>query len=154
MTSIEISTVLNAPAETVYEHAQTSQLLHYVTRGVLSFHPIDPPEFPERWRDGEYKTGMRWKGVLPIGWQVIRIETQPVRGDVRSLRDNGYGPLIRKWDHMIEIRPVDAGCSYVDRLDLEAGLLTPVVAAFASRFYRHRQKRWRRLVANSFDYTK
>lgn len=37
-------------------------------------------------------------------------------------------------------------CHYSDVVDIEAGALTPVVAAFAALFYRYRQRRWRRLA--------
>jgi hypothetical protein len=33
---------------------------------------------------------------------------------------------------------------------IDAGMLTPLVAAFARLFYAHRQKRWRALAKNGF----
>ncbi|MEL7042703.1 MAG: hypothetical protein AAGL90_14345 [Pseudomonadota bacterium] len=152
MKTIEISTVLNADPRIVCEHLERSELLRYVTKGVLKFKPIDPPEFPEVWQAGSYKASIYWKGFLPVGWQVIRIETQPMRGETWSLRDNGYGWLIKTWDHIIETTPHEEGCLYTDRIRIEADMLTPFVALFAGRFYRHRQKRWQRLVKNGFDY--
>lgn len=154
MKTIEISTFLSAPHETVIDHVERSELLQYITRGMIRFKPIDPPEFPERWAPGKYRAKMYWKGFLPVGWQVVQIEAQPVKNGVWSIRDNGYGGLIKTWDHMIEISAKDGGTHYVDRIDVEAGILTPFVAIFAKLFYKHRQKRWRRLVANDFDYTR
>jgi len=154
MRTIEISTVLEAPPKTIQDHVWRSALLHYVTKGVLRFKPLDPPEFPERWAPGRYKAAMLWKGFLPIGWQSIGIEPQPLKGDTWSLRDNGHGMLIKVWDHMIEVRPHARGSFYIDRISVDAGVLTPFVAIFARLFYRHRQKRWRRLVAHGFDYSR
>jgi hypothetical protein len=42
---------------------------------------------------------------------------------------------------------------YTDQVEIQAGLLTPLVWALASIFYRYRQFRWRRLVAADFAYT-
>ena len=39
-------------------------------------------------------------------------------------------------------------------LSFRAGVLTPFIWLFAQLFYRHRQSRWRRLVANGFDYAR
>lgn len=35
---------------------------------------------------------------------------------------------------------------YEDRIVIDAGVPTPVVAAYAAGFYRHRQRRWRALA--------
>ena len=152
MTRVSVSTFLAASPDTVWTHVQTPRLLHYVSRGVMSFKSKELGGFPDIWPAGEHLVSLKWKGVLPIGTQVIGIEYPSPRGDVRLLRDNGRSALIRKWDHMIEIRPEGDGTYYTDTLDLEAGLLTGPVALFAKRFYAHRQKRWRQLVANTFDY--
>lgn len=153
MSRIEISTYLDAPPKVVASHVRRSQLLEYVARGVLRFKPIDPPAFPDVWTEGEYRAGMYWKGFLPIGWQMIGIEILSDSAPVWSVRDNGHGALIKTWDHVIEISAEGEGTRYVDRLDVAAGILTPFIAIFANLFYRHRQNRWRRLVANGFDYS-
>jgi hypothetical protein len=69
-----------------------------------------------------------------------------------AVRDNGYGPLIKRWDHWIEINAEGTGTRYVDRVHIDAGVLTPLICGFARLFYAHRQRRWRRLVARNFDY--
>ena len=56
------------------------------------------------------------------------------------------------WDHTIEVEPVDNWTRYVDRVVIDAGVVTPLVAAFAYFFYKHRQQCWQRLVAAEFDY--
>ena len=55
--------------------------------------------------------------------------------------------MIRSWRHEITTTPLgDNQCQYVDRIDIDAGPMTPVVAAFAAVFYRYRQRRWRSLA--------
>ena len=46
----------------------------------------------------------------------------------------------------------DGRTRYTDSVEVRAGLLTPLVWAFATAFYRHRQRRWRRLVRRGFRY--
>ena len=91
-------------------------------------------------------------GFIPIGWQVIGIELPATPLGRHMVRDNGYGPLIRRWDHWIEIEPEGRGTRYTDTVHIDAGLLTPLITAFATIFYRHRQRRWRELVKADFAY--
>jgi hypothetical protein len=39
-----------------------------------------------------------------------------------------------------------------DTVEVRAGVLTPFIWLFAQLFYRHRQRRWRALVARRFAY--
>ena len=89
---------------------------------------------------------------FPLGRQTIAISI-PLRGDSHiELRDNGFSGLISRWDHLITIRSVVGGCVYSDRVEINAGVLTPFVWVFAWLFYRHRQRRWQRLVKDAFRY--
>jgi hypothetical protein len=55
--------------------------------------------------------------------------------------------LIRKWDHRLSVQAAPNGQTvYADRIDLEAGPLTPVVGLLAQWFYRHRHRRWQRVA--------
>lgn len=68
------------------------------------------------------------------------------------LGDNGYSPLISKWDHLITAQEVNGGTLYRDSVTIKAGILTPFVWLFARLFYAHRQRRWATLAANGFNY--
>lgn len=155
MRTVELSSILATSLERAWAELQTSRLLKYVSRGRMSFRAIDPPQLPEQWSPGEYKVSLRAFGFVPIGWQVIGIEHPPHSPGKRSIRDNGYSAMISKWDHLVTLEALDeARTRYTDRVDIEAGALTGAVAAFARSFYAHRQRRWARLVANDFDYSR
>lgn len=152
MGRVVLSTYLDAAPETIWAHANTTRLLNYVAAPLIRFRPVAPPHWPEVWADGEYVCSMRLFGVLPIGRQTIVISRPPPEEHRRFIRDNGFSAMIRRWDHLITISPEGTGTRYEDRLDLDAGLLTPIVAGFARVFYGHRQSRWRRLVADDFSF--
>ena len=148
MAVVELSTVLDAPPERVWEEVNRPALLRFVAHPFVWFDPLDPPAFPERWEEREYRVRVRQLGVIPLGWQVIRIERPAPVGGTRYLRDNGRGALARRWDHLITVAPAGPGRTrYTDRVEIEAGPLTPFVWAYARAFYAHRQRRWRALVA-------
>ena len=105
---------------------------------------------PEVWEDGKYLVKMYIFGNIPFGKQWIVIS---LYDEEKRIRDNGYSHLIKKWDHNIHIKDI---CSdkthYVDTIDIKAGILTIFVVLFANLFYRERQKRWRKLIHNQFNY--
>ena len=148
---MKLSTVLDVPAERAWAEVQTSRLLEYVAWPLQAFEPLDPPALPTVWVEGQYLVRLRVFGLFAIGTQWIVITT-PSRGPSKfQMRDNGRGSLVSRWDHLITIEPVSATrCRYTDELEVRAGFSTPLVWAFAQVFYRHRQRRWRGLVASAF----
>jgi hypothetical protein len=153
---IERSCLLPCSPRRCFAEAESPRLLRYVSRPLVCFVAIDPPAFPERWEERNYRVGLRILGWIPFGSQVIGIS----RGDFSDnesgfraqLRDNGHSAIVSKWDHWITVESAPEGCRYTDRIEIEAGALTPLVWAFAWVFYRHRQRRWQRLVRRDFEY--
>lgn len=154
---VEISTVLNCPAAEAWRAVSEVRLLLHVSAPLLTFKPIDPPELPEVWEGGRFLVSMRLLGVLPMGrqWIVPRVEMEDSTpgGMEFRMRDNGTGRLAKRWDHLITMRELPGDRTfYQDRVEVGAGVLTPLVWAFAQAFYRHRQRRWRALVRRGFSF--
>jgi hypothetical protein len=153
----EISTVLHCPAERVWQEVQTSRLLRYVTQPLLTFQPIEPAALPAVWVEGSYLVRMRLFGFIPLGTQSIVIKhptVDPAKPGIYRILDDGHGQLIARWHHLITICAMaDGRTYYTDRVEVRAGLLTPLIWLSANIFYRYRQSRWRRLVALNFDYS-
>ena len=150
-TTVSLTSTLECSADAAWEWVGASALLNHITAPLIRFSPQGAP-FPARWQPGEYRAWMWLFGVLPIGWQAIVISFPPPSGESRFVRDNGFGPLIKRWDHWIEIAPGETPGTtrYTDRVTIEAGLLTPIIAGFARIFYAHRQRRWSALARSSF----
>jgi hypothetical protein len=152
-----VSTLLDAEPERVWAELQRPALLEYVAAPLVAFEPVDPGSFPKRWEDGEYRVAMLLFGVIPLGEQTIRT-SRPRVDDTEGeqfyqIRDEGTGQLISVWDHLISVRETPDGKTvYTDEVEVEAGVLTPLVWLFAAVFYRYRQRRWRTLVENDFRY--
>lgn len=148
--TVELSTTLECTPEEAWRHVRTSGLLMHIAAPLIRFTPKGKP-LPSGWAPGEYRVWMWLFGLIPVGWQAVVISEPPPDGATRFIRDNGYGPLIRRWDHWIAITPRDDGTThYVDRVDIDAGLFTPLIVAFARVFYAHRQRRWRKLARTGF----
>jgi len=153
---IERTTLLSCSAQRCFEEVQKSALLQQVAAPLVRFVPLEPASFPERWEPKEYLVSVRLFGFLPAGRQRINLSIRERSAEMGrfhvELRDNGRGTLASTWDHLIVVQALEQGCSYTDRVTVKAGILTPLVWSFAWIFYRHRQRRWRRLAGSGFSY--
>ena len=153
---IELSCNLPCAPERCFAKVLTPRLLRYVSSPLVTFKAIDPPALPDQWSEAKYLVGIRLFGWIPFGRQTIRISLGQRSGEASKfyaeLRDNGSSALVSKWDHRITVTSAAGGCRYTDTIEVQAGVMTPLVSAFARMFYRHRQRRWQRLVRQGFDY--
>lgn len=131
--------------EWVWQRVQKSATLDFVAAPLITFKP-GAGCFPQVWCAGEHRASMWLFGLLPLGWQTIGIE-YPEGSDGMVLRDNGHGLMARTWDHWIFVTEENGGTRYVDRVDVRAGLLTPLIGVLARIFYAHRQRRWQVLAS-------
>jgi len=145
---IQISTTLNCSPDRVWEELQTSRLLSYICYPLVVFVPVNPPSFLDRLSERRYDVKIKLFGFIPFGRQAIVISVPAPY----CLRDNGFGTLISKWDHLITVKPSGSNKTiYTDSVEINAGFLTLLVWLYASIFYRYRQYRWRKLVASGFS---
>lgn len=143
MRTVAVSTELDAPADVVWTAVRTPEAFVHVTRGVLRF-PV-AAEHPRRWEVGDVVEGWTWLlGVVPFSRH--RLEVAAIDDSAGTLDTVERGGLVRVWLHRITVTPAGPRCRYEDRIRIDAGVVTPVVVAFAHVFYRYRQRRWRRLA--------
>jgi hypothetical protein len=138
--TIRRSTVLAAPADLVWAAVRTPQAFRFVTAGLVDWRPIHGRTEP--WKVGESGTGwLLLAGVVPFSRHRIRVVE--IDDEKRLLRSDESGGVIRSWRHDIVVESLDVEqARYTDVVEIDAGLLTPLVAGFAWAFYRLRQRRW------------
>ena len=144
MVIVERSTRLGASADAVWAAVKTPAAFRTVTCGLLVMPVIGGRA--DEWREGE--TGVGWVflfGVVPFSRHHLQIAA--IDESTRTLSSREHGGLLRSWNHDIVVTPIDdAQCAYRDRVQIDAGILTPLVAVYAQWFYRMRQRRWRALA--------
>lgn len=142
--TISRTTILDAPCDVVWAAVRTPQAFRFITAGLLGWSPARRRTEP--WVQGEELSGWLFLGgVLPFSRHRIRFAT--IDDQRRLLQSEESGGLIRSWCHDITVEPADGDRTrYTDTIRIHAGAATPVVAAFASVFYRARQRRWRTLA--------
>jgi hypothetical protein len=139
---VYVESVLPCPPDAAWEEVQNSALLLEVTRPLVVIGPAAGESLPERWRQGETVRCRSYLfGLIPLGTHTIVLER--VDPDAREIQSREHDPLVRRWDHLVRVRATEDGQTrYSDEIEIEAGLLTPLVGMFARWFYRHRQRRW------------
>lgn len=149
--TIEVSSVFPAAPEAVWD-----KLMHYATLEEIAapkatFVPCDKSvdEFKMTWEaDKQYAFELKLGFGLHAGVHHILItELNPEEHRIQTKESNS---LASQWDHTITLRPVPTGdkvyTSYTDKVVLNAGWKTFLVAFWTKRFLAHRQQQWVRLL--------
>jgi hypothetical protein len=147
---------LDAYPDEVWAMLHDPVALGEVVAPLIELEPVGHRRFPPTWSTtraaGDHLVRLRILGILPIGDQRIRL-SEHRRGDARILEDSG-GPvsgvlgLVTSWRHRMAVSPLRGGSTlYRDRLDISAGLLTPLVWMGAWLLWQYRAIGIRRVVA-------
>lgn len=147
---VKVMSVFNCNSDELFNEVKKSKSLLYIAKPLVKFVQLQNHPLPDLWEEGKYLIKMYILGFIPFGnqWIVISVDD-----DIKHIRDNGYSKLIKKWDHNIYLKDIgNSKTLYVDTIEINAGVLTLFIVLFANIFYRLRQKRWRKLINNKFDY--
>jgi hypothetical protein len=128
------------PPERLYSLLQRTEVVSRIAFPLLVFHARDRAPMGELLPFGPYRVWMWVLGVIPLGSQTLRITRHESEGRFQ-LHDAGSGWIAQRWDHWQCVTPAEGGALYRDEIEVEAGLLTPFVAAFAWAFVRWRHRR-------------
>ena len=144
---VSVTTRLPCSLARAWIEVQRPVVLQDVARPLARIEPVDAPQFPDVWESGQtYRCRSYLFGVLPVGTRRIVIERiDPLTHTIQSRESDA---LVKTWDHRLALTIGARGeTTYQDVIEIDAGLLTPLVWGWAQWFYRHRQGRWRRLAA-------
>jgi len=141
------TSTLDASAEQAWQALKLRDTFLFITRGVMSYRGS------ESWPELLMSPGVEiWTVVYLLGFLPGTVHTfkiVSVDDTAREINTNEHGGLICIWNHTMKIDPVsDLCCRYSDRIEIDAGSLTPVMWSFAHFFYRYRQRRLKILAAD------
>ena len=136
------SSVFPAQRETVFEKLQELETLQYIARPYATFEPVGP--VTSVWTAGsESSFRFRLFGIIPYGIHTIRV----VRVDPGGISSRERNPHVPVWNHDISLVALDERhTEYTDRVEIHAGWRTYFIWLWANAFYRHRQKKWIKLL--------
>ncbi len=145
---VHVESTLGCSAEAAWRKVKSCETLAQVSRPIVTFRVAGGDGFPPEWSEGSTVRCRTYLfGCVPLGTRKFGIER--VDEESREIQTRECDPLIRRWDHLLRVTPEgDHECRYSDTIDIEAGVLTPLVWLFARLYFRHRHKRWREIAAD------
>ena len=142
MKTITVSESYAVPAQTLWAHVVRYDSLQAMMSG-----PFVSVQCPP----GEEQVGhdvaltFRLFGAVPVGgWRfkvLARDDTQ------RRLLSEEEGTGVRYWRHEINIESEGNGSRLTDTIAIDAGVLTPLIVAFAHRDYTRRHRLRKRMLS-------
>jgi len=141
-----ISTTFDRTAEQLWDEISRPASLRFFATPLLHFEPLVPGELDSEWVVGKtYALRLSLFGFLPAGEQ--RITLASIDRKANRIESKESGALSPVWNHTIRFHSLeDSRLHNTDEIEIQAGLLTGVIWAFAHLFYRHRQRRWKVLL--------
>lgn len=122
--------------ETLFERASSFADVMDVTRGIASYEHLPA----ERMVEGKtYATNIRVLRLFKSSNFKIRIDRLCFKDRIVITHEGNRD--VRSWRHKLEVKPSRSGAVWTDTLEIDAGLLTPVVSRFARFMYVRRHKK-------------
>lgn len=155
---VQVESEFEYSAQEVWQTLLSSSSFQYIIQPLVVANCHQPNDYPERWQQGQTIVIKPYLfGFIPLPLKQITFETIACQTVAPSasfaagfIQTRESDAMIKVWDHTIEV--VSLGqhkTKYRDTIDIQAGVLTPFVCAFAHWFYRHRQKRWLSLLKSA-----
>lgn len=137
---LKISTPIALPPAEVWQRLHRIETLEHVTRGLMGFQKLTPAS--DLFEGKTLTVRFVFFHLFPAPWthQLQVKHHDPARMEVLTHEQGGP---ITTWNHRIRVQHHPVGTHYTDEVDIQAGLLTPLVYLYAWGFYHYRQWRWR-----------
>ena len=144
MRTIHHEIILPTAAERVWPAMLSPATFLFVCVGLLGLPALAGRSEP--FRAGE--SGTAWLfafHIVPAYRHTIEIVD--VDAATFTVRTREHGGLLGAWNHTLRVEAIDDTASrYSDTVDIDAGRATALVIPIANAIFRHRQRRWQKLV--------
>ena len=143
--TIKICSEFPASVDEIWNMLRQMETLRYIAAPYVVFKPLKNAALI--WKEGETSEfALRLFGFFNMGVHTINV----IQFDKETLTvfTNEGNKYIPTWNHRIMLRKTEkAGfTSYCDEVEMSAGWKTPIVAVWGKMFYRHRQRKWLKLL--------
>ncbi|MEL7609305.1 MAG: hypothetical protein AAGU74_07345 [Bacillota bacterium] len=142
--TLSVTSLFPAAPDVIWRRLIRIETLQYVASPLLMFEPASHEDAV--WRAGETAQFLlRLLDILPLGLHTLRLET--VDHATYTVQTRESSRLLPVWNHRITIEPMGSGSSfYTDTVQIGAGRRTSFIHLFARVFFRHRHRRWLKLL--------
>ena len=110
--------------------------LKEVMAGLITFRNL--PSGPIR-QGQDLKVEVSLFGLFP--YQPYEMRVEQLDPASMTFRSDERGAGVRSWRHRLQVIPTETGCTISEEIEIDAGMLTPIFAAWARYLYGRRHKR-------------
>jgi hypothetical protein len=143
MVTVRRTTSLPIAADAAFALALKPATFAYVARGVLRVPALAAYDGDFAAPGAQASGRLWWLGVIPAWTHHLRV----LAVEDHAIRTAERGGPVRTWNHRLSFAPTSpTTCDYTDEIEIDAGPMTPLVAAYARAFFALRQARWRQLA--------
>ena len=141
-----ITTVFHENPGRISEELKKVNLLKHIAAPILFF----DGERLGSWKQGSsYTFKLKLFKYIPLGRHEIYVKNL----SKMRLATVEKGTMAKVWNHEIRLEELTGGhCRYTDKIEIRAGAFTFFIWIFAHLFYRHRQRKWKKIIQNNFIY--
>lgn len=146
--TVSISSVFPATQDAIWALLTKVETLQYIAASYATFSPVNKDEHMI-WQEGTVaRFRLRLFGFIPMGVHTIQVDKFDKSSySVQTIEGNRTVPV---WKHKIVLaRKDDFSTHYTDEVELGAGCLTGFVYLWSKAFYRHRQRKWIKLLSTT-----
>ena len=142
---IIISSILNKPIEKIWSKLLGVETLIYICKPMAIF-KISTNEKYMKWElNKEYVFKLLIYGFIPFGNHKIILEKIDETNKVIISKE--HNKIVKIWNHIIKMENKgEKNIRYTDEVEIYAGIFTLFVAIWGIIFYKHRQKKWKKIA--------
>ena len=142
---IKITSIFNTSFEIIWSKIINIDTLIYICKPMVRFTLLSKDK-PKIWETNkEYIFKLFIYGVIPLGKHRITLKNIDKNNGIIISNENNN--IVKIWNHKIEMNIIEEKITtYTDEVDIYAGIFTIIVALFGLIFYKHRQKKWKKLI--------
>lgn len=143
MKRVVVTSVFPADMDTIWNRLTRVETLQYIAAPLATFTPLSEDTAWEESASMLFR--LRIFGFVPL--RVHRIHVRRFDSDEHVVHTEESNRWVLMWNHTILLKPAnDDSTAYTDIIDIEAGWRTGFVSLWSRWFYRHRQRKWRKLL--------
>ena len=144
MMTVRKSSVFPATEQEIYQKLQKLKTLQYIAYPFATFEPVNGDN-QLVWSAGTVSS-FKFKlfGWIPFGVHAIKVIRFGLEEGILTRETNKH---VAVWNHEITLEKLDENTTrYTDIVEIDAGWKTVLVYLWAGCFYKHRQKKWIKML--------
>ena len=146
---ISVSSIIDCPPEIMWEKILDLDTLMEICKPKASFKSVS--ENPRKWEENIiYRFKLFIYGFIPLGEHEILLES--INESQKEIQSREHNKIMKIWNHFISMSKTETGKTfYTDSVELYSGVFTYFTAFWSISLYKHRQRKWCKIVKNIND---